>query len=54
MSPGPNIGGGTCPPCPIGIDAPALNVPNLAPQHRLTLTLYSLTSVDVGVNVSSS
>jgi len=23
MSPGPNIGG-TCPPCPTGIDAPAL------------------------------
>jgi len=22
MSPGPNIGGGTCPPCPIVIDAP--------------------------------
>ena len=22
MSPSPNIGGGTCPPCPIGIDAP--------------------------------
>ena len=24
MPPSPNIGGGTCPPCPIGIDAPEL------------------------------
>jgi len=29
------------------------NIPNFAPQQRLMLTLYSLTRVDVGTNVSS-
>jgi len=43
--PGPNVGGGTCPPCPIGIDAHGYML------KVLTLTRFRAPSVSLNVSL---